>query len=126
MQYAVSLFASLSYFLMTRLMFFNTFYVSFFIFLFFLCYVFCVFVSFCVSFHLSYIPVYFLFLDRFTDRCHHVDTRLQKINNVSYQCIGFQTPRTDIVNQCRNDKATTKSEFSQNSKGCGVPHKIVG
>ena len=67
----------------------------------------------------------FLFLYKFTDGCHHVDTRLQKIDIVSYLCICFQTPRMDIVNRCRKDKASTKSEFSQNSKGCGIPHKIV-
>jgi hemerythrin-like domain-containing protein len=81
-------------------MVFNTFYVCFLVLYVFSMLCILCFVSFCVLFRLLYIAMSFLFffLNKFTDRCHHVDTRLQKINIVSYQCICFQTTRTDIVN----------------------------
>jgi len=36
----------------------------------------CVFALFCVLFFLLYIAVSFLFLHKFTDRCHRVETQL--------------------------------------------------
>jgi hypothetical protein len=46
--------------------------------------VFCVFVLFCVLFLLLYIAVCFLFLCKFTDCCHRMETQLQKICIISY------------------------------------------
>ena len=62
------------YFLITRIAVFN------FLFMFFLvlyaCFLFCVFCVF-VLFLLLYIAVSFLFLYKFTDHCHRVETQLQ-------------------------------------------------
>ena len=70
-QYVVSLYASVCYFLTTRLMFYNI------IFLFVFCFLFCVFVLLCVLFLLVYIAVSFLFLYKSTDHCHRLETQLQ-------------------------------------------------
>jgi hypothetical protein len=80
-QYGVSLFASLCYFInglkFTNMHFYVRFVVLYVGFLF--C-VLCVFVLFCVLFLLLYISVPFLFFYKFTDRCHRVETQLQYIN----------------------------------------------
>ena len=86
MYYIVSLLASICYFLITYLMYFNI--------LFMLVVLFCMFVFyfvysvffllFCVMFLLLYIAVSFLFLYKVTDHCHWVETYLQLINIISY------------------------------------------
>ena len=45
----------------------------------------CVFVFFCVLFFLMYTVVSFLFVCKFTDHCHRMETQLQSINITSYQ-----------------------------------------
>ena len=74
------LFAYLScYFKITRLMFFNILCVFGFLFC-----VFRVFISLCLLLLLWQLAVPFVFLYKFTDRCHQVQTRLQSINIISY------------------------------------------
>jgi len=73
------LFASICYFLITRLMFLNILFMFAFLYCLFsfLFRVFCVFVLFYVFFLLLYIAVSFLILYKFTDHCHQVETHLQ-------------------------------------------------
>ena len=63
------LFASLCYFLITRLMFFNILFMLF-------CFV-CLFSILCIISPFVHIAVPFLFMYKFTDRCHRVETELQ-------------------------------------------------
>jgi hypothetical protein len=72
------LFASICYFLITRLKLLNIFYMFVFLFCMFVVYfVYSVFVMLCVLFLLLYIPVSSLFVYKFTDHCHRVETQLQ-------------------------------------------------
>ena len=86
------LFASICYFLITGLLFFNI--LSIFVFLlciFFLFCIFCVFVMFCVFFLSVYIAVSFLFLYIFTDHCHWVESHFSKwiYHNISHNIISY-------------------------------------
>ena len=82
------LFASLCYFLITQLLFFNILFmfVSCFVYCFLYC-VFRVFILFCLFFLLWHIAVSFLFLYKFTNYCHQVETPLQSLSIIPYHII---------------------------------------
>jgi hypothetical protein len=75
------IFASLCYFLITRLVYFNIFYVVFLVF--YVCFLFCVCVLICVLFLILFIAVSLLFLYKFTDHCRRVEIQTQYINITS-------------------------------------------
>jgi hypothetical protein len=72
--------------------------------------VFCVFVLFCILLLLVYIVVSFLFLYKFTDHCHRVETQLQLINITSYHTV-FQPTKVSSSGNTNQTILHKKSIF---------------